>query len=248
VSGAIVITGAGRGIGAALAGHFLADGRAVFGIDVGGAGRALAGRAGYRHLQADVTDEAAMEAAFAAIFAAGPVSAVIANAAVTDIEHRRVADLAYATWQRVLRINVDGAFVTGRAAARGLVAQGGGNIVFVTSSLALLDQALAGDAPYCTSKAAVEMFARVLARELAPAGVNVNTLYPSVKVDTGFFAHLDAGERAELARPDILDRSAAFLAGLPPGTITGTSLDQQRFDADPAYRAGLEAEAMAGAR
>jgi 3-oxoacyl-[acyl-carrier protein] reductase len=248
VSGAVVVTGAGRGIGAALGRHFLDAGRPVFGIDVAAANATLAERRGYRHFQADVTDEAAVDAAFAAIFAAGPVSAVIANAAVTDIAHRRVADLSYATWRHVLRINVDGAFVTGRAAARGLAAQGGGNIVFVTSSLALLDQALAGDAPYCTSKAAVEMFARVLARELAPARVNVNTLYPSVKIDTGFFAHLDAGERAELARPDILDRSADFLANLPPGTLTGRSLDQQRFDADPHYRAGLEREAMAGTR
>lgn len=247
MSGAVVITGAGRGIGAALARHFLATGRRVFGIDVADADASLAGRGPYRHFRADITDEAAIDAAFASIFATGPVSAVIANAAVTDIAHRRVADLSYATWQRVLRINVDGAFVTGRAAARGLAAEGGGNIVFVTSSLALLDQALAGDAPYCTSKAAVEMFARVLARELAPARVNVNTLYPSVKIDTGFFAHLDDGERAALARPDILDRSAAFLAALPPGTLTGRSLDQQRFDDDPLYRAGLEKEAMAGA-
>ncbi len=243
MSGALVVTGAARGIGAALAAHFLDSGRRVFGIDVAGAADELAGRSDYAHLVADVTDEGTMDAAFATVSAAGPVAAVFANAAVTDIEHRRVADLAYSTWQRVLRVNVDGAFVTGRAAARVLSAEGRGNIVFVTSSLALLDQALAGDAPYCTSKAAVEMFARVLARELAPAGVNVNTLYPSVKIDTGFFAHLEAGERATLARPDILNRSASFLADLPPGTLSGLSLDQERFDGDPVYRAELEAAA-----
>lgn len=246
MSGAIIITGTSRGIGAALATHLAEAGRPVFGIDLSGAAADLAARSGYRHLVADVTDEAAMEAAFAIVFAAGPVAAVIANAAVTDLDHSRVIDLAYGAWQRVLRINVDGAFVTGRAAARGMAGQGFGNIVFVTSSLAFLDQALPGDAPYCTSKAAVEMFARVLAREIAPAGVNVNTLFPSVKIDTGFFAHLDEGERATLARPGILNRAASFLADLPPGALTGSSLDQRRFDEDPQYRAELEAKAMAG--
>lgn len=247
MNGAVTITGASRGIGAALATHFADAGRPVFGIDVGDAAAALEARPGYRHCRADVTDEKAMEAAFVTAFASGPIAAVIANAAVTDIEHRRVADLPYATWQRVLRINVDGAFVTGQATARGMVRQGFGNIVFVTSSLAMLDQALPGDAPYCTSKAAVEMFARVLARELMPAGINVNTLFPSAKIDTGFFAHLSEAERALLARPDILNRSAAFLADLPPGALTGTSLDQQRFDDDALYRAELEAKAMAAA-
>lgn len=247
MSGAVVITGASRGIGAALAAHFVEAGRPVVGVDISGAAAGLASRPGYRHLVADVTDEAAMEASFAAAFAAGPVAAVVANAAVTDLDHGRVVDLPYSTWQRVLRVNVDGAFVTGRAAARGMVRQGFGNIVFVTSSLALLDQALPGDAPYCTSKAAVEMLARVLSRELASAGVNVNTLFPSVKIDTGFFAHLDEGERAALARPDILNRSAAFLADLRPGTLTGVSLDQQRFDDDPAYRAELEGRIMRAA-
>jgi 3-oxoacyl-[acyl-carrier protein] reductase len=247
MNGSVVITGAGRGIGAALAAHFVDAGRPVVGIDVNQAAPGLGLRPGYRHFIADVTGEAAMETAFAAAFAAGSVAAVIANAAVTDLDHRRVTDLTYAAWQRVLRINVDGAFLTGRAAARGLSSQGSGNLVFVTSSLALLDQALPGDAPYCTSKAAVEMFARVLARELAPVGVNVNALFPSVKIDTGFFAHLEPADRASLARPDILNRSASFLADLPRGALTGMSLDQQRFDGDPAYRAELEARTMAAA-
>lgn len=116
---------------------------------------------------------------------------------------------------------------------------GGAKIVFVTSSLAFLDQAKADDAPYCASKAAVEMLARVLARELAEDRVNVNTLYPSVKIDTGFFAHLTQAERAELARPDILDGPAAFLAGLAPGALTGISLDQRRWDEDASYRLSL---------
>ena len=57
----------------------------------------------------------------------------------------------------------------------------------------------------------------MLAKETAADGVNVNTLYPSVKIDTGFFAHLSESERSELSSPDILNGPAVFLAGLAPG-------------------------------
>ena len=154
--------------------------------------------ADYRHFRADITEETALAAAFAAAAERAPLDAVIGNAALTDLDHRRAVDLDYEVWRRVLRVNVDGAFLTGRLAARLMAPRRQGNIVFVTSSLAFLDQAKANDAPYCASKAAVEMFARVLARELAEDKVNVNTLYPSVKIDTGFFAHLSQSERADL--------------------------------------------------
>lgn len=237
----IAITGAAGGIGAALVRRFLALGWRVAGIDRAPFADDATAAPGFRALAADVTDEQAMEDAFAAAAADAPLGAVIANAAVTDIDHHEALDLPYATWQRVLRVNVDGAFVTARSAARHMRATGGGNIVFVTSSLAMLDQARAGDAPYCTSKAAVEMLARVLAIELAPHGINVNTLFPSVMIDSGFFAHLAPHERARLAPPSLLDETAAFLAGLPAGAASGRALDQQRWDGDAAYRAAWEA-------
>ncbi len=228
-----LITGTGRGIGLALTQGFLAAGWRVTGLD-----RAPAALEdpGYSHVECDITDEAAMEQAFDAAIARGLLRAVIANAAVTDIAHRPVVEQDYATWRKVLDVNVNGAFVTARAAARRLVPSGAGNITFVTSSLAFLDQALANDAPYCASKSAVEMLMRVLALELDGTGVNVNTLFPSTKIDTGFFAHCDAAERATLDPPTILNKTALFLAGLAPGVLTGHSLDQQRWDNDPAYR------------
>lgn len=230
-----VITGTASGIGLSLARRFLAEGWQVTGLDRNAEAFAAAG---YSHVTLDVTDEPAMEAAFAAAAARAPISAVIANAAITDLAHKTVAEMDYATWQRVLRVNVDGAFLTARSATRHM--QGAGNIAFVTSSLAFLDQAKANDAPYCASKSAVEMLMRVLALELAPRGINVNTVFPSARIDTGFFAHLDAGERAELARADLLDDAVLFLATRPAGALTGVSLDQERWDNDPAYRAELE--------
>lgn len=233
----IIITGTAGGIGAALARHFLGDGRRVTGIDRRPGPDDLVGRPGYRAFEADITDEARMAAAFDAAWGVAPVGAVIANAAVTDTDHRQTVDLPLDTWRRVLRTNVDGAFVTARLAARRMAVQGHGNIVFVTSSLGRLSDALPGDAPYCTSKAAVEMLARVMAGELEATGVTVNTLFPSVKIDTGFFAHLDAGARAALAPATLLNASAGFLVDQPPGGVTGRSLDQERWDRDPDYRA-----------
>jgi NAD(P)-dependent dehydrogenase (short-subunit alcohol dehydrogenase family) len=238
----IVITGAARGIGRALSQRFLAEGWLVTGIDLGAA--ALADPA-YSHAIADITDKPAFDAALEEAWARAPVSAVIGNAALTDLAHRAAIDLPYADWQRILRVNIDGAFLTGRLAGRRMAAQGHGNIVFVTSSLAFLDQAKAEDAPYCTSKSGVEMLARVLALELGPKGVNVNTLFPSVKIDTGFFAHLSEAERAELAPPSILDPAALWLAGRARGYRGPVSIDQERFDADPAYRTSLTLEETA---
>jgi len=230
----VVITGTTGGIGAALAVYFVSCGWTVTGID------RERGPAGFNTIEADITDEAAMEDAFARAAETAPITAVIANAAVTDLDHHGVIDMPYDTWRRVLRVNVDGAFLTARCAARRMQETGGGNIVFVTSSLARLSDAQAGDAPYCTSKAAVEMLTRVLAIELAPLGINVNTLFPSVMIDTGFFAHWSQQDRARLAPPSLLNETAGYLTTLPPGAATGRSLDQQRWDDDPAYRSGWE--------
>ena len=232
----VLITGAAGGIGSALAHHFAKSGWLVSGIDVGATG---IDAPIYRHYQADVTDEPALSNIFDTATRRAPLDAVIANAALTDLDHRLAVDLDYGTWQRIMRVNIDGAFLTGRLAARHMRGQGRGNIAFVTSSLAFLDQAKSNDAPYCASKSAVEMFARVLALEVAAEGINVNTLFPSVKIDTGFFAHLPEAERESLARPDLLNETAMFLASLAPGTLTGMSLDQQKWDDDGAYRESL---------
>lgn len=232
----VLITGTGGGIGLALARAFLSRGWAVTGLDLRPAALEVDG---YVHVTCDITDEAAMERAFDAATARATLQAVIANAAVTDLAHRTVVDQDYATWRKVLDVNVNGAFLTARAAARRMVGAGAGNIVFVTSSLAFLDEAKANDAPYCASKSAVEMLMRVLARELVGTGVNVNTLFPSTRIDTGFFAALSAAERADLDPPTILNETALFLAGLAPGGLTGHSLDQQLWDESAAYRAEL---------
>ena len=234
----IVVTGAAGGIGAALATHFLSLDWTVTGMDLIPID---VRRPDFHPRQADVTDEDAMERIFDAAARTGPIRAVIVNAAVTDTAHHDTLRLPYRDWARVLRVNVDGAFLTARAGAQRMIPVGGGNIVFITSSLAFPDGAQTNDAPYCSSKAAVEMLARVMALELKTHGVNVNTLFPSAMIDTGFFAHWDRERRARaLAPATLLNDAAAYLADLPPGGPTGRSIDQDRWDRDPAYRDSLE--------
>ncbi len=231
-----LITGTAGGIGLALARAFLDAGWLVTGIDRKES--ALIDRS-YSHCVCDITDEAAMERAFDAAMERAPLRAVIANAAVTDMAHLSVIEQDYATWRKVIDVNVNGAFVTARAAARRLAPFGGGNITFITSSLAFLDQAKANDAPYCAAKSAVEMLMRVMALELASERVNVNTLFPSTKIDTSFFSGCGDEERTTLDPPTILNATALFLSGLAPGAVTGRSLDQQRWDSDAEYRETL---------
>lgn len=239
-----MITGAAGGLGAALSRHFLGLGCQVTGIDRADIPADLIDMPGFVAWKADILDEVAMEAAMEDAAARGPLSAVVANAAVTDLAHHHTLEMPYAVWQHVLRVNVDGAFMTARSAARRMVrAGGGGNIVFVTSSLALLSEAREGDAPYCASKAAVEMLARVMAKEYVRYRVNVNTVYPSVMIDTGFFSHWSASARAELAPATILNEAVTYLASLGPGAATGRSLDHERWGRDPAYRTSWGAAA-----
>jgi 3-oxoacyl-[acyl-carrier protein] reductase len=232
----IVITGSAGGIGRALAQYFIDMDWLVSGIDRAEP-RIVHPR--YAHHMADITDELAVNRVFDAASRRGEIAVVVANAAVTDRAHDAIREMEFSTWQTIQRVNVDGTFLTLRAAARRMRE---GNVVIVTSSLAFLDQAMAHDAPYCASKAALEMLMRVAALELRERGINVNSVYPSVKVDTGFFDDLDREERDVLARPEILNVCTYFLATRRPGALTGISLDQQRWDTDAAYRRSLGAE------
>jgi NAD(P)-dependent dehydrogenase (short-subunit alcohol dehydrogenase family) len=230
----VLITGAAGGIGRELALCFMREGWHVAAVDVADFQADMHGQPLISLYKADVTDEAAMGRVTSATARDGALRAAIINAAVTDLDHRAVVDMPFSTWSRVMRINADGAWITSRAVAREM--GNGGNIVFVTSSLAFIENARANDAPYSSSKAAVEMLSRVLALELAPRGINVNTLFPSTMIDTGFFAHWSEVERAQLDPPTLLNRTALLLASLPSGTITGHSLDQALYDNDADYR------------
>ena len=249
------VTGAAGGIGRALALAFAAEGARVAVIDRQGEGvhtvaeqiKAAGGVA--LPLVVDVTDATGVPDSIARVHAAlGAVDILVNNAGITDIKHRQVAELPLETWERILRVNVTGAFLCAQAVIPTMRQRRRGNIINVTSLLGVWRMAHPGDAPYCASKAALEALTDVLAKELRRDLINVNSLCPHTKLDTGFFAHLPPDERRGLDDPSVLAEPAVFLAALEPGTLTGLSLADLWWRMNPAYRDYLITERAVLAR
>jgi NAD(P)-dependent dehydrogenase (short-subunit alcohol dehydrogenase family) len=130
-------------------------------------------------LRCDVSDEAAVERAFADTIAQlGRVDACFANAGVSG--RREVAafvEMTTAEWRRVMSVNLDGTFFTLRAAARHMVERGDGGSLVVTSSLAALSGQARGE-HYAATKGGVISMMKSLAVELARFGVRANAIVP----------------------------------------------------------------------
>ncbi|MEM4846916.1 MAG: SDR family NAD(P)-dependent oxidoreductase [Thermosphaera sp.] len=239
-----VVTGAGGGIGYALMLALERAGAFVAAWDLKPPPEGSSRLA----LEVDITSEAAVKDAARAVKENfGGVDVLINNAAITDLGHHHLHDVPLDIWRQVMEVNVTGSVIVTKALLPQL-ARRGGNIIFITSSLGLFKSGIAGDAVYSASKAAVESLAYVLSLEVVPFGINVNTLYPSVKVDTGFFSHLTPEARAKLARPDLLNEPALFLAALLPGTLSGESVSQEAWDNVPGYAQALQERAAQARR
>ena len=126
----------------------------------------------------DVGDEGAVEDAFArTLNELGRVDGCFANAGVSGRGSASFLDLASEEWRRVLRVNLDGAFFTLRAAARHMVARGGGGTLVATASLAAVEGAARSE-HYAATKGAVISMIRALAVEFARHGVRANAILP----------------------------------------------------------------------
>jgi NAD(P)-dependent dehydrogenase (short-subunit alcohol dehydrogenase family) len=175
-----LVTGAASGIGAATAAALVRAGvGGLVLIDRDAAG--LAGMAATLETEImtaahDVADEGAWAATEAELDRRfGRLDLAVVNAGVASAG--AIADLAFDEWRRVLASNLDGAFLTMRAAIRRMKAGGrGGAIVAVSSAAAV--KAEPGVAAYGASKAALTQLARVAAKEGAPEGIRVNAILP----------------------------------------------------------------------
>lgn len=215
-----VITGAGsrRGIGRATAHALAAAGWNVATLDLDGTGanyvaEEVAGRHGVRTLglTCDVTDQASVDRAAAAIDTAlPPVGVLVNNAGITS--PIRFLDVTDTEWDRIFAVNVRGAYNLTRRLVPGLVNRGFGRVVFLSSVSAQRGGGVFGGVAYSAAKAAQLGFAKALARELGPHGVTVNAVAPGL-IDTDITGGALDGHR-----------KAALLAGIPVGR-NGTVAD-----------------------
>ncbi len=227
-----IVTGASRGIGAALARRLAADGfcvvvnyasRADQAQQVVASIQAAGGRASA--VRADVADPQAVGALFdAAEERYGPVDVLVNNAGI--LKASPLADVADEDYRRQVAINLSGAFNGMREGARRV--RDGGRIINLSTSI--VGTFLPAHGVYAATKAAVEAMTRVLAKELGPRGVTVNAVAPG-PVATELFL---AGRSEELIRrltaeipmgrlgePEDIARVVAFLAGPDGGWVSG---------------------------
>src|SRR5918912_3925771 len=145
----------------------------------------------------DITDEASVQGALAALDGSTPpVGALVNNAGITS--PTRFLDVTGEEWDRIFAVNVRGAYNITRRVAPDMVRRGFGRIVFLSSVSAERGGGVFGGVAYSAAKAAQLGFARALARELGPKGITVNSVAPGL-IDTDITGGaLTPERRAEL--------------------------------------------------
>jgi hypothetical protein len=179
-----LITGGNSGIGLGMAEALAASGADVAIWGTNAAKNDVAAERLRSHgrrvlaLQCDVGDEAAVEAAFAETLGTfGRVDGCFANAGVSGRGVSSFLDMSTEEWNRVLRVNLNGAFYTFRAAARHMVTRGGGGVLVGTASLAAIEAAPKSE-HYAATKGGMISMVRAMAVEFARHGVRAHAILP----------------------------------------------------------------------
>jgi 3-oxoacyl-[acyl-carrier protein] reductase len=229
----VLVTGASRGIGAAIADELAALGATVIGTATTPAGaQAIAERLsaqGGQGRELNVTDAAAIEALVDAIAKeVGPISVLVNNAGITrDNLLMRMKD---EDWQAVLDTNLSSVYRTSKAVMRGMMKARKGRIINIASVIGFTGNA--GQANYAAAKAGIIAFSKSLAKEIGSRGITVNVVAPgfiatdmtrdlSEDVKQGLVGQIALGR---LGEPADIARAVAFLAGPAAAYITGETL------------------------
>ncbi|WP_430436271.1 SDR family oxidoreductase [Oceanibaculum nanhaiense] len=238
----VLVTGAARGIGFAIAEAFATQGAKVALVDLGkddvtaAAGKLAAAGATAIGLAGDVGDFEAMQAAVTEIEGAlGPVDILVNNAGISPKHEGRrheIWEMDPEEWRRVLDVNLTGCFNLTRLVTPGMKQRGRGSIVNMASVAGKSYCDFVG-VHYSTTKAGVMGFTRHLAGELGPYGITVNAIAPG-RIDTPLMRGIDpavnaaiAGETAlrRLGQPSEVADMALFLTSDQARFVTGQTVD-----------------------
>ncbi|MCF3960711.1 SDR family NAD(P)-dependent oxidoreductase [Streptomyces fuscigenes] len=244
----VLITGAGRGIGAATARRLAEEGARVLVTDVDAERAAATAERieGAEAFRCDVGDRAEVEAAVArAVERFGRLDVLVNNAFSCGPDEPLFEDEPDGKWARDLDLTLTGAFRCARAALPHLVASGRGAIVSIGSVNGEQDF---GNHAYSAAKAGLASLTRTLSGHAAPRGVRVNLVEPGTVHTEGWAGREDALERAaqlypmgRVGRPEDIAAAVAFLASRDAAWITGIALpvDGGILTAQPGFRAAV---------
>jgi NAD(P)-dependent dehydrogenase (short-subunit alcohol dehydrogenase family) len=223
-----VITGTASGIGAESARLFAEEGARVVGIDL------EPGAEGELTIQADVSDEAQVQAAFAqALGELGRIDVLMNNAGINPTDDGSVLETSLEAWQRVQDVNLRSVFLCCKHGIPHLLEAGGGSVINVASFVAVMGAAVS-QGSYTASKGAVLSLSRELGVEFAGRGVRVNALCPG-PVNTPLLKELFAADPERAAKrlvhipmgrfgePEEIAKAAVFLASDDSSFVTATA-------------------------
>jgi len=228
-----IVTGAGQGIGKAIATKLAAEGATVVVTDLNeGTAKETADGLGNGSvgLQLDVTDRDSVDATVAQVKEQlGRIDVLVNNAGWDKAEP--FVDSEVATWDRIIAINLYGQLHTCHAVLPVMAEQGGGRVVNIGSDSGRVGSS--GEAVYSAAKGGVIAFTKTIAREMARAGVTANCVSPG-PTDTELFASI-GGEKLRaaltkaiplkrLGQPEDLANAVAFLASDEAAFITGQTV------------------------
>lgn len=248
----VVVTGAGRGNGRAISKRLAEEGAVVVVSDIDAAAaeivaesiRAAGGRA--QSVQADVSNEESVAGLFSVARELGGPQAVVAQAGVAvsgPLDETPIED-----WQKLMAVDVTGTFLTVREALRSMLPLGGGPIVTMSGTYAVMAEP--GASLHCAAKGAIMSFTRAVAAEYGDRGIRCNAIAPgyvATEMVEEFYEGLEDGEASaaevaswhalgRIATPEEVANMALFLCSDESSFSSGTA-----FFVDGGMTAGINA-------